>query len=155
VAESARTDAEAAPSDECESVPSDEAAACQGPGLDLSLTEHADTLRAHAETGINAKASASKSRYIPRKVLREVYARDLGQCTFVSPEGRRCAARGFLEVHHHNTTFARGGEASAANLRLTCRVHNALLAERDYGRAFMKDKLRAAAAQRTQTEHSF
>jgi hypothetical protein len=86
---------------------------------------------------VQSNTSASKSRYIPRKVVREVHARDAGQCTFVSPEGRRCTARGFLEVHHHATTFARGGEATADNLRLTCRAHNLLLADRDYGRLFM------------------
>ena len=86
-----------------------------------------------------------KSRYIPRKVLREVYARDGGQCTFVSRDGRRCTARGFLELHHHETTFARGGEATVDNLRLTCRAHNALLAERDYGRGVMQDKVLAGS----------
>ena len=86
-----------------------------------------------------------KSRYVPRAILRELYARDKGQCTYVSPEGRRCVELGFLEVHHHSTTFARGGEATAENLRLVCRAHNLFLAERDYGRGFMQDKLREAA----------
>jgi hypothetical protein len=91
---------------------------------------------------------APKSRYIPRQVLREVYARDKGQCTYVSPDGRRCSARGFLEVHHHNTTFARGGEATADNLRLTCRAHNLFLAGRDYGRTFMEQKLSEAVGRK-------
>jgi hypothetical protein len=84
--------------------------------------------------------SAASSRYVPRPVLREVYARDAGQCTYVSASGRRCAARGFLEVHHH-LAFARGGEASVDNLQLTCRAHNFLLAERDFGPEFMQRKL--------------
>ena len=83
----------------------------------------------------------ARSRYIPRAVLREVYVRDSGQCTFVSAEGRRCSARGFLQVHHHGTTYARGGEATIDNLRLTCRDHNMLFARRDYGGQFMQEKI--------------
>ena len=95
------------------------------------------------------------SRYVPREVLREVFARDGGQCSFVSPDGRRCTARGFLEVHHHDVTFARGGAATADNLKLACRAHNFFLAERDYGREFMQQKLRAAGAQRARPRHGF
>lgn len=95
------------------------------------------------------------SRYVPREVLREVFARDGGQCSFVSPDGRRCTARGFLEVHHHDVTFARGGAATADNLKLACRAHNFFLAERDYGREFMQQKLRAAGAQRARPGHGF
>ena len=86
-------------------------------------------------------ARSLKSRHIPRAVRREVHARDEEQCTFVSADGRRCTERGFIEVHHHNTTFARGGDATIANLRLMCRAHNMFLAEQDYGRSFMQQKL--------------
>jgi hypothetical protein len=88
-------------------------------------------------------ASWSKSRYVPRKVLREVFARDGGQCTFVSPEGRRCSSRESLEVHHH-APFARGGASTVDNLRLSCRAHNQFLAELDYGRGYMSEKIREA-----------
>jgi hypothetical protein len=81
-----------------------------------------------------------------------VHARDAGQCSFVSPDGRRCTAREFLEVHHHETTFARGGLATADNLRLTCRAHNLFLADQDYGRTFMQQKVREAIAQRARPE---
>ena len=91
---------------------------------------------------LGVPASRMLSRYVPRSVLREVYARDGGQCTFVSADGRRCAARGLLEIHHHDTPYARGGAATVDNLRLMCRVHNGLQAERDYSRAFMVRKLR-------------
>jgi hypothetical protein len=74
-------------------------------------------------------------------VIREVHQRDSGQCTFVSADGKRCSERGFLELHHHDRPFARGGEATVENLRLVCRTHNALFAERDFGRAWMRSKL--------------
>jgi hypothetical protein len=73
-------------------------------------------------------------------VLACVATRDAGQCTFVSAGGKRCSERGFLEVHHHDQPYARGGEATVENLRLVCRAHNALFAERDFGRAFMRSK---------------
>ncbi|HET8937747.1 MAG TPA: hypothetical protein VFN67_30090 [Polyangiales bacterium] len=110
-------------------------------------------VRAVGATNVRAEARSAdgrstKSRYIPRAVLREVHARDMGQCTYVSPDGRRCSARGFLEVHHHNTAFARGGEATVENLRLVCRAHNLFFAERDYGRGLMQSKMREAAARK-------
>jgi 5-methylcytosine-specific restriction endonuclease McrA len=81
-----------------------------------------------------------RSRYIPRAVVREVYRRDAGQCTFVSSEGKRCCERGFLELHHR-VPYANGGAPTAENLMLVCRVHNALFAERDFGVGFMRSKL--------------
>lgn len=99
---------------------------------------------ARVEQRPDSREQKARSRYIPRSVVREVYARDAGQCRYVSPDGRRCTSRGFLEFHHHETTHARGGEAIPANLRLACRAHNALYAERDYGRSFMRSKLQHA-----------
>jgi 5-methylcytosine-specific restriction endonuclease McrA len=73
------------------------------------------------------------SRHIPAAIRRAVYERDEGRCTYVDKLGRRCKARERLEFHHHDTPFARGGHHSLANVRLACRTHNKLLAERDYG----------------------
>jgi hypothetical protein len=98
-----------------------------------------------ATSGLRESRSAGASRYVPRFVLREVYARDAGRCSYVSADGRRCSALGFLEVHHHEA-FARGGEATVENLRLTCRAHNFWLAEREMGRGFMQGKLGRTSA---------
>ena len=89
----------------------------------------------------DAREAAPWSRYVPRAVVREVYARDGGHCTFVSPEGRRCQARDHLELHHEDP-FARGGQPTVENLQLLCHTHNALLAERDFGRAYIEGKRR-------------
>jgi hypothetical protein len=92
------------------------------------------------------------SRYIPRTVVREVYARDGSRCTFVSSDGKRCSERGFLELHHHDVPFGRGGEPTADNMKLVCRAHNALFAERDYGVRFMRFKqLQARASRETKS----
>ena len=94
-------------------------------------------------SAIKRRAGSRKirSRYIPRAVVREVHARDGGRCTFVSADGRRCSERGFLEFHHHSVPYAKGGEATAENLRLACRAHNALFAERDFGKSVMRSKV--------------
>ena len=89
----------------------------------------------------------AQNRHIPHAVRRQVLARDGGQCTFISAEGRRCDQRGQLELHHEQP-FARAGEASVSNIRLLCRAHNAFLAERDFGRTFVQQRIEQARAER-------
>jgi hypothetical protein len=68
-----------------------------------------------------------------------VWERDGGQCTFVSANGTRCHARGFLEFDHIDPV-ARGGTPVIQNLRLRCRTHNQYEAERAFGADFMNHK---------------
>ena len=75
------------------------------------------------------------SRYVPAPVRRVVYERDGRQCTYVS-EGQRCTAREGLEYHHHDP-YGLGGDCSADNVSLMCTTHNALMAERDFGKDVM------------------
>jgi 5-methylcytosine-specific restriction endonuclease McrA len=82
--------------------------------------------------------TAPSSRYIPAAVRRAVYKRDQGQCAFVSDDGRRCTERNNLEFHHNNHTYGRGGHHVPSNLTLMCRIHNTLMAERDYGKEMME-----------------
>jgi hypothetical protein len=79
---------------------------------------------------------AKPGRHIPAVIRRHVWVRDGGRCTFADASGRRCRERSGLEVHHEQA-FARGGSTTVENLRLLCRAHNALLAERDFGRAHL------------------
>jgi hypothetical protein len=122
----------------------DRAASC-----DVSLTatppqpETLAPVRAADADVVPLPRTAASSRYVPRAVLRAIYARDAGQCSYVSADGRRCCARGFLEVHHH-LAFALGGAASFENLRLVCRAHNVWLAERELGRVFVQGKVAQA-----------
>jgi 5-methylcytosine-specific restriction endonuclease McrA len=73
---------------------------------------------------------------IPAAVRREVWARDGGCCAYVAPDGRRCNSRWKLELDHIHPA-ALGGTPTADNLRLACRAHNLLHAERTYGREHM------------------
>lgn len=70
------------------------------------------------------RPTASGSRHIPAEVRRTVWRRDAGRCAFVAAGGRRCSATSFLEFHHVRP-YAAGGEATASNVQLRCRAHNA------------------------------
>ena len=65
---------------------------------------------------------ATDRRYVPAAVRRAVWARDLGQCAFVGPDGR-CGETAFLEFHHV-VPFSAGGRTDSTNLELRCRAHN-------------------------------
>jgi hypothetical protein len=93
---------------------------------DLERTKLGATTRPRA-----ARAPASRSRYIPAAVKREVWKRDGGQCAFVGANGR-CTERGFLEFHHVHP-YAEGGAAIAENVEIRCRAHNQYEAERYFG----------------------
>jgi hypothetical protein len=79
-----------------------------------------------------AAPKGKTSRHIPRPIRDTVYARDRGQCTFVGTTGVRCISRHMLQLDHI-VPFARGGLATAGNLRLLCAQHNRLEAERAFG----------------------
>ncbi|MPZ21560.1 MAG: hypothetical protein GEV06_27265 [Luteitalea sp.] len=77
-------------------------------------------------------APKTRSRHISAEVKRRVWARDHGECAFVSASGKRCAERGFLE-YHHLVPYAAGGDASVENISLRCRRHNVHEAEQVAG----------------------
>jgi hypothetical protein len=77
--------------------------------------------------------TSPSSRYIPAAVKRAVRKRDQARCSYVDKGGRRCTERHRLEFHHRKP-FGRGGDHSVENVQLLCKVHNAHLAERDYGK---------------------
>jgi 5-methylcytosine-specific restriction endonuclease McrA len=90
-------------------------------------------------------------RYVSAHVRWAVRQRDGEQCTYVSPDGRRCDATSQLE-YDHVVPVARGGQATVENLRMRCRGHNQFEAERTFGREFMKQKRAAAKAERAAAE---
>lgn len=74
---------------------------------------------------------------IPAEVRRQVWARDGGRCTFTAPDGTRCESGWQLELDHV-VPWALGGSPTVDNVRLRCRVHNLLHAERVFGREHME-----------------
>jgi 5-methylcytosine-specific restriction endonuclease McrA len=93
-----------------------------------------------------------ESRHVPNEVRRAVLERDGMRCSYVSAEGKRCEQRGWLELHHEQP-YGRGGAPTVANIRVLCRGHNDLLAERDYGRDFMRSRIERARSERTGGGH--
>ena len=108
----------------------------------LEKRKFASTTRPRREP----RPSAGK-RSVPAHIRRAVWKRDRGECTFVSENGRRCAARRFLEFDHVDPV-ARGGRASVDRMRLRCRAHNQYEAERAFGAEFMKEQRKRAAVTR-------
>ena len=84
------------------------------------------------------------SRNIAAEVKDEVYLRDGGQCTYVSDDGVRCNCRHNLHIDHI-IPFAKGGSNNLKNLRLLCRQHNMLMAEKEFGTQFIKNKMKASS----------
>lgn len=80
---------------------------------------------------------SKRSRYIPARVRRKVWARDGAQCAFAGPGGR-CEERAFLEFHHL-LPFAAGGADDESNIQLRCRAHNKHEAELFFGEQHMRD----------------
>jgi hypothetical protein len=103
------------------------------PALEKTKFAATDRPRAPRET------PAASRRTIPAQVQREVWKRDGGRCTFKSATGRRCACTRGLE-YDHVKPVALGGEATIENVRILCRKHNQLEAERRLGRDFMSSK---------------
>ena len=115
------------------------------PGVDLAsvievaVTEKLERLEARRfgktkkpRKTIEQADTSPGSRYISAPVKRIVYERDGGRCTFTR-DGRRCTAREGLE-YHHDDPYGLGGDRSPDNVRLLCSTHNALMAERDFGK---------------------
>ncbi len=80
--------------------------------------------------------STNDSRTIPAHVKRAVWLRDGGQCTFRNEAGKRCTCRRGVEFDHIKPV-ALGGDATLQNIRLLCRAHNQLEADRKLGKTFM------------------
>jgi hypothetical protein len=110
--------------------------------VDLLIAERRKQLFGKVEKPRRGVLGRSKrsSRYVPRAIRREVVERAQEQCTFVAQDGRRCTARGRLELDHR-LPYGRGGIATADNLRVLCKSHNLLMAERAYGRAFVRERM--------------
>jgi 5-methylcytosine-specific restriction endonuclease McrA len=83
-------------------------------------------------TGKKERMPAGARPHIPAERRDEVWERDGGRCTYVGEDGRRCDSRWDVEVDH-KVPLSRGGGDSAGELRLLCRPHNQLEAERILG----------------------
>ena len=110
--------------------------------LGVVVERAVDLLLCELEKRRLGRTTRTRSALVPRgtkrgrittATRRQVFERDGLQCTYVSPEGRRCGARVFLELDHQ-TPKALGGADGPANVRVLCRAHNQFSAEQVFGR---------------------
>jgi len=97
----------------------------------------------------NPRQRGSKSERVNNATRRAVLAHDGLQCSWVDEEGHRCPATGWLELDHHQPR-GKGGGSEPENVRMLCKPHNRLAAEREYGRM----KIARAIAQRQRGKSS-
>ena len=86
-------------------------------------------------------------RHCPAAVARAVFLRDGQQCSYVSPNGRRCSARRCLELDHVHP-WGVGGESTIENLRLRCRTHNQRYERQYFGKSRVEAAVQHARRQR-------
>jgi hypothetical protein len=84
------------------------------------------------ESVTNYKSETEKAgrQSISAAIIHEVNRRDGGQCTYVSPDGRRCECNRFLHFHHVKPV-SHGGENTVENLITICAAHHRLIHEND------------------------
>ncbi len=86
-------------------------------------------------SGVKKALSSRKS--IAPSVRNAVYRRDNGCCQFVSKAGMKCLSQRLTQIDHI-IPYALGGSNEPENLRLLCRTHNLLMAEKVFGRVKME-----------------
>ncbi|MFL5813639.1 MAG: HNH endonuclease [Bdellovibrionia bacterium] len=67
-----------------------------------------------------------RTRYIPAKLKHAVRLRDKGQCALKDVNGKRCAEKRWLEIHHIKSIID-GGANELQNLALVCHAHHQFL----------------------------
>src|SRR6202521_3122919 len=107
-----------------------------------------DLSRAPSDACRHSEVPAANARYGPAAVKRAVWERDQARCTWPMGEGEICGARHQLEFDH-DLEVTPGGKPTIGNIRLLCRSHNLMKAERHLGRAFMAKFRTGRLAERT------
>jgi 5-methylcytosine-specific restriction endonuclease McrA len=64
-----------------------------------------------------------KRRFLPAQIKHQVYLSNKGQCSSTDEDGKRCAARRFLDIHHIQPV-SQGGSDELENLTLLCSGHH-------------------------------
>jgi 5-methylcytosine-specific restriction endonuclease McrA len=118
-------------------IPDGDLAAVLREAIRCGIEKHGKRIGATAPTRERKAASSSDPSYIPAAVRRTVWKRDGGRCTYVGPDGHRCESRWQLQSDHVDPV-ALGGTSRVEDLRLRCRPHNLLEAERVFGREHME-----------------
>lgn len=109
----------------------------------FGLTTKPRKQRNSAKLTLRPRRLDDRREHIPREILREVVAKDGLRCSFVGSDGHRCNSNEALEIDHRDP-WARSRDSTAPNLRILCRAHNKLEAERAYGGHKIERSIRRA-----------
>jgi len=131
--------------------PSGDLAVVVDRALDALLEKLEKETRGKTDRPRRREPRAAKPGRVTRAVRDQVFARDGAQCTFVDEQGRRCPARGFLELDHVESR-ALGGSDDAANMRVACRRHNLLHAEQVFGQKYVARRIHFRQRKSRRTE---
>ena len=104
--------------------------------LDLLLAKHDRRKGLVKKPRAAPPRPSERPRHIPAEVKRAVWTRDGGRCQWPVASGGVCGSTRQLELDHV-VPVARGGASTAANLRVTCRLHNQYAARQAFGDAWM------------------
>ncbi|MEQ8981023.1 MAG: hypothetical protein RL846_23965, partial [Deltaproteobacteria bacterium] len=104
----------------------------------LERRKNGKTSRPRSKPTVDAPAGAAS---VPVATRRAVVERDGAQCTYVSPDGRRCSERSNLEFDHVGGR-ALGAKSVVGELRLLCRAHNLHAARAVLGRGLIDRRIR-------------
>jgi hypothetical protein len=86
------------------------------------------------------ESEPQSSRYVSPASRERAFERAGYQCEYTAADGRRCTSRTGLEIEHERP-FAIYHSHDERYLRVFCRRHNALSAERVYGAEFIRAKI--------------
>jgi hypothetical protein len=103
--------------------------------LDLLLAAQAKR-RAEVKRPQRNPRPTKNPSHVPAAVKRAVWARDEGRCQWPVDGGGICGSTLRLEIDHIRP-IGRGGQSTAANCRLACKVHNQYAARQVYGDDWM------------------
>jgi len=104
----------------------------------LKREERRVSSKQRSQSTSTPKSNGTVTRHIPAVTRDAIFNRDGGSCTFIGETGKRCESTWDVETHHDGRPFGRGGDHSPKNLRLLCRAHNQLQAEKEYGKQAIK-----------------
>ncbi|MEQ8280258.1 MAG: hypothetical protein RKU31_41695, partial [Deltaproteobacteria bacterium] len=111
----------------------------------LERRKNGKTSRPRSKPADDAPAGAA---YVPAATRRAVVERDGAQCTYVSPDGRRCSERSNLEFDHVGGRTLGAGSV-VGELRLLCRAHNLNAAREVLGHALIDRRIHGRRSTRT------
>jgi len=96
-----------------------------------------NNFRNKSEAACPGASGYKKSLNVSSSDKHSIFLRDQGQCTYVSPFGKRCEEKSVLQIDHI-IMKCRGGSNGPNNLRLLCSTHNRFVAIEKIGKKYIE-----------------